>query len=396
MNKKKINASKLAPVLLAYIVMGFVDIVGVSVVFAKADFNLTDDLAQLIPFMAFLWFFVFSVPTGILQDRWGKRNTLNLGMAVTGLGMALPFVVYSFPVLLAAFVLLGIGNTIVQVSANPLLKDVVASGKFASFMSLSQFIKAISSLLGPVITAAMASYYGTWKLVFAVYAVTSLLAVIWLYATKIDEYKPDKPPATFKECFSLLNKGFILKMVIAIFLIVGLDVGMNSSIANFLVKEHGLTLENASLGISIYFTALMIGRFSGAVILNWLDAKKFLKIISGISLLSLLVMMFAPDIWTARVGIFLVGLFSANFFPLVFSITIERYPTFGNEISGLMIMAISGGAVIPPLIGFISTRASIFLSLFVLMACIIYVMVVAFGLKSGKSEISYIRSRTAR
>jgi FHS family L-fucose permease-like MFS transporter len=378
MTTKNLKISHSLPVFMSFIVMGFIDVVGVATGYIKKDYGLTDNIAQFIPSMAFLWFFLLSVPTGILQDKYGKRKVLNIGMAVTGLGMIVPFIHYSFPVMMVAIILLGIGNTIVQVSANPLLQDVVPSSKLASYMSLSQFIKAICSLLGPVITTFMATRTGNWKLVFLVYAVTSFLAVIWLYFTRIEESKPDRKPATFKTCLSLLANPFILLMVIAIFLIVGADVGMNSNIANYLQKTFNLTLEDASLGISIYFTALMIGRFLGAVILNWIPARRFLVITVLLALAAFIGMIVAPDVWMARVCIFLAGLGAANTFPLIFSITLEKMPGRSNEISGLMIMAVAGGAVIPPVMGIISASVRAIVSLFVLVACMGYVLMAAF------------------
>ncbi|MEA1876083.1 MAG: MFS transporter [Bacteroidota bacterium] len=371
----KVNLNKILPVLMASLIMGFADIVGVATGYIKNDFGLTDDLAQLIPFMALIWFFFLAVPTGILQDRYGKKTMLNIGTALLGLGMLVPFIHYSFAVMLPAMILMGIGNTIVQVSANPLLMNVVPKEKFSSFMSLSQFLKAISSLLGPIITTFVAVQFGNWKLVFIVYALTSLIAVIWLFFTKIEESKSNEKPATFKSCFSLLKNKFVILMALGIFFLVGADVGMNTNIANYLQSTFSLSLEQASLGISIYFAALMIGRFMGVVILNWLPAKKFLVLTAVIALLSMLVMIFAPSVWVARVAIFMVGLGSGNLFPLIFAITLEKMPTRANEISGLMIMAISGGAIIPPIMGVISTNFGIIASMGVLVACLGYILV---------------------
>ena len=374
MNNSKIRLQKTLPVFMSFIVMGFVDIVGVATGFIKKDFGLTDDLAQLIPSMALFWFFVLSVPSGILQDKFGKKRMLNIGMLLTGFGMVIPFIHYSFPVMLAAFIVLGIGNTIVQVSANPLLHDVVPHEKYSSYMSLSQFIKAIVSLLGPIITTLMATMFGNWKLVFAVYAFTSVLAIIWLYLTQIEETKSSHGAATFKSCFSLLKNKFIVVMVLGIFMLVGSDVGMNSNIANFLQNQFGLTLERASLGISLYFTALMIGRFSGAVILNWISARRFLLLTAIVALISLIGMLLAPSALMAQVAIFLVGLGSANLFPLIFSIAIEKMPDRSNEVSGLMIMAISGGAFLPPVMGMVSANVGVKASFLVLVLAMIYLV----------------------
>jgi len=360
--------------------MGFVDIVGVSTGYIQNDFGLTDDLAQLVPTMAFLWFFLLSVPVGILQDKFGKRNLLNIGMAITGVGMIVPFLNYTFPVMLGAFVLLGIGNTIVQVSANPLLHDVVPKEKFASYMSLTQFTKAVISLLGPVIATFVALRFGDWKLVFAVYAVTSFLAVFWLCFTQIEEYKPEREPATFKSCFSLFSNKMVLLMALGIFLVVGADVGMNSNIQNYLTTKFGVSLEEASLGISIYFTALMISRFLGAVLLNWLKAKPFLIGTALVALLSVATMIWAPSPLIAKVAIFMIGMGSGNLFPLIFSITVAKMPDRVNEISGLMIMAVSGGAVIPLLMGGVSTHFGAIASLFVLVGCMFYILFVSLSL----------------
>ena len=374
MNNSKIGLKQTLPVFMSFIVMGFVDIVGVATGFIKKDFGLTDDLAQLIPSMALFWFFLLSVPSGILQDKFGKKRMLNIGMSLTGLGMVIPFFHYSFPVMLAAFIVLGIGNTIVQVSANPLLHDVAPREKFSSYMSLSQFIKAIVSLLGPIITTLMATVFANWKLVFAVYALTSVLSVLWLYFTNIEETKSSHSAATFKSCFSLLKNKFIVVMVLGIFMLVGSDVGMNSNIANFLQNQFGLTLERASLGISLYFTALMIGRFSGAVILNWISARRFLLLTAIVALISLVGMLLVKSVLVVQIAIFMVGLGSANLFPLIFSIAVEKMPDRANEVSGLMIMAVSGGAFLPPLMGMISTGFGVKAGFLVLVVAMIYLV----------------------
>jgi len=377
MMTSKIKWNKLLPVFMSFIVMGFVDIVGVSTGYIQKDFDLPDNLAQLIPSMAFIWFFLLSVPVGILQDKWGKKNMLVLGMALSGVGMLIPFIDYTFPIMLAAFIFLGIGNTIVQVSANPLLQDVSPREKFSSFMSLTQFVKAIVSLLGPIIAAFVATQFGDWKLVFAVYAVTSLIAVLWLYFTKIEESGADKEPATFKSCFSLLKNPFILMMVIGIFLTVGADVGMNSNIQNYMMNIFDWNIEEASLGISIYFIALMISRFLGAVLLNFIKPKLFFIVTAVIALLSVFLMFIASSPTVGLIAIFLVGFGSGNLFPLIFSIAIDRMPLRSNEISGLMIMAVSGGAFIPPIMGAISENFGFMTSLFVLVVCMVYLFLLS-------------------
>ena len=179
--------------------------------------------------MVFIWFFALSIPVSVVQHNLGKKRVLLWGIFFTALGMFLPFLVYSYAVLLGCFVLLGIGNTIIQVASNPLLQDVVSEKRFSSFMSLSQFIKAISSLLGPLIATFMVAQYGDWKLVFLVYGLISIIVGFWLLITPIKE-TTSEVKASFTSALKLLKNPFVAFMVFAIFLIVGIDVGINTNI----------------------------------------------------------------------------------------------------------------------------------------------------------------------
>ncbi|WPR77781.1 MFS transporter [Algoriphagus sp. NG3] len=353
-----INYKTIAPILLSYIVMGFVDIVGVSTGFAQKDFNLTPTLAQLIPSMVFVWFFILSIPVSLLQNKIGKKNVLLIGIAATALGMFTPFVSYTYPVFLFSFVLLGIGNTFIQVSSNPLLREVVSEGKYPSLLSISQFVKAISSLLGPLIVAFMVTFTGDWKNVFLAYGLISILTAIWLSKMVVHEkFKADA--TSFRKCFALLGDPMIAFMVLSIFLIVGIDVGMNTNIQGLLVSNFGLSLEDSSLGISLYFFSLMVSRFAGAIILSKVSHLKFLKWSSFLTVLFFLGLIFSSNLTATLISIVLVGLASANLFPLIFALTINKRPTRSNEISGLMTMAIIGGAIVPLIMGLVQKNFTV-------------------------------------
>lgn len=366
-SKTTINYKTTAPILLSYIVMGFVDIVGVSTGFAQKDFDLTPTMAQLIPSMVFIWFFILSIPVSLLQNKIGKKNALLIGIAATAIGMFTPFISYTYPVFLFSFVLLGIGNTFIQVSSNPLLREVVSEGKYPSMLSISQFVKAISSLLGPLIVAFMVTFTGDWKNVFLAYGLVSVLTAVWLWQTSVHEkFKTDA--TSFKKCFALLGDPLIACMVLSIFLIVGIDVGMNTNIQSLLVSNFGLSLEDSSLGISLYFFSLMVSRFVGAIILNKVSHLKFLKWSSLFTVLFFLGLIFSSSLLTTLISIVLVGLASANLYPLIFALTINRRPSRSNEISGLMTMAIIGGAIIPLIMGMLQKSFTVNEGFIVLMA----------------------------
>jgi fucose permease len=370
---KKLNFNHLLPVLMSFFVMSFIDMVGIGVDRVKPDFNLSNTLAQLIPSAAFLWFFVLSVPVGILQDRFGKRNILNIGMVITALGLLLPFLFYTFETVLLGFALLGIGNTIVQVSANPLLVDVAPSERRSSFLSFSQFVKAIGSMLAAPLAGWFAIKFGDWKVLFLVFGVVSVLTVIWLGSVKIEETKSLEKRATFASSFKLLGNGYIAMMVGSIFLIVGIDVGINAVSGQFLMSKFQSVQTFAESGRSVYFFGRMLGTFAGAILLTVLSSRKFFLWSSVLSLISILAVLAAPSQMIAMVIIFIIGLGVSNIFPLVFSLTVEKYSNRANEISGLMIMAVSGGAVIPLLIGWITDiSGSITMGMLVLVACAVY------------------------
>lgn len=221
MHTQKVNITRILPVLMAFFVMSFVDLVGIGVDRVSKDMNLSATLAQLIPSAAFLWFLLLSVPVGVMQSRLGKKFMLNIGIGVTALGLLVPYFFYSFEMVLAGFALLGIGNTIVQVSANPLLVDVVPGHRASSFLSFSQFVKAIGSMIGAPFAGFLAIKFGDWKLLFLVFGVVSVLSAIWLGTVKIDEVKQTDIKATFGSSFKLLGTGFVFLMVMSIFLVVG-------------------------------------------------------------------------------------------------------------------------------------------------------------------------------
>jgi fucose permease len=320
---------------------------------------------------------LLSVPVGILQTRLGKRFILNAGMVITAIGLLVPFFFYSFATVLIGFALLGIGNTIVQVSANPLLVDVVPGNRTSSFLSFSQFVKAIGSMIGAPLAGFFAAQFGDWKLLFLVFGIVSILSVIWLGSVKIEETKQEGDKATFGSSFSLLGNGFILLMVISIFLVVGVDVGFNSNSGQFLMKHFGIAQTAAESGRSVYFFGRMLGTFAGAIMLTRISSRKFFMWTSILSIVSFVAILLIPTQLIAWILVFMIGLGVANIFPLVFSIAVEKYPARSSEISGLMIMAVSGGAVIPLLIGWISDLSNIALGMSILLVCLFYLFSVS-------------------
>jgi len=208
------------------------------------------------------------------------------------------------------------------------------------------------------------------------------LSVLWLATVRIEEKRNDARRATFVSAFSLLGNGFIASMVMGIFLVVGIDVGVNAVSGQFLLNKFGSAQSLAESGRSIYFFGKMLGTFGGALILAFLPSRRFFFWTSVLGLLAILFLLVVPTEMTALIVIFVIGLGVANIFPLIFSLTVERHPDRSNEISGLMIMAVSGGAVIPPVIGSLTDTMGLTAGMMVLAACAAYELLISvFNLK---------------
>lgn len=262
-----------------------------------------------------------------------------------------------------------------QVSANPLLVDVVPSSHRSSYLSLSQFVKSVGSMIAAPLAGWFAIYYGDWKFLFLAFGLVSLIAIIWLTSTKIEETKNIEQRATFISSFKLLGNSFIAIMVLGIFLIVGIDVGVNSVSGQYLLSKFGSEQTLAESGRSIYFFGKMLGTFGGAILLAKISSRKFFIWSSIIGLVSISLLFIIPSENMALIIIFIIGLGLSNIFPLIYSLTVEQYPTRANEISGLMIMAISGGAFLPLLMGLVSDLYNVGTSIIVLLLAVSVILI---------------------
>jgi fucose permease len=375
------SITKALPVLFGFFVMGLVDLVGIATNYVKQDFALSDTLANMLPMTLFLWFAILSVPTGIMMNKLGRKRTVIISMGITLVAMLLPLVSYNFPMSLVAFGLLGIGNTIIQVSLNPLLTNVVRGDRLTSSLTLGQFIKAIAAFLGPIIAAVAAGSFGNWKLVFLIFGVITVISGLWLLLTPIHEEPLSQGTSTFGESFSLLKDKTILMLFLGIVFVVGIDVGLNTTIPKFLMERCGILLEKAGLGTSLYFVARTVGTFAGAILLAKLSGRKFFIVSMLISIPAMLVMLLIGNLWGILSMIFIIGLAVANVFSIIFSAALKKVPDRANEISGLLIMGVAGGAVIPLIMGITSDSFGQTGGMAVLMIALTYLLFSAFKLK---------------
>ena len=347
----KSNFKMILPVVAGFFVMGFCDLAGIAASYLKQDFGLSETVAGFVPSMVFIWFFLFSVPAAMIMNRIGRKVMVQVSNCFTFAGLLLPFIHYDFVFCMAGLILLGIGNTLLQVSLNPLLSNVVSGRGLASALTAGQVVKAVSSFCGPFAAAFALNTLGEWRYVFPVLAAVTLSSMIWLMLTELPSDPPVRSQSSAAGFFSLLGDRTVLLLFLGIFFVVGLDVGLNTAVPKLLMERAGFSVDKAGFGSSVYFACRTSGSFLGAFFLARTDAVRWFRgnIVFGVLALALL-------LWAGNAAMIfilsgLAGFFCSSIFSIIYSLALKSRPDKENEISGLMIMGVSGGAVIPPLMG---------------------------------------------
>ena len=355
------KTSKLAliPVMLCFFAMGFVDLVGIASNYVKEDLQLTDSVANIFPSLVFFWFLIFSVPTGMLMNKIGRKKTVLLSLVVTVVSLFLPLFGENFPIMLCAFSLLGIGNALMQTSLNPLVSTVMGGGNLASTLTFGQFIKAIASFLAPYLamwgaTQVIPSFGYDWRVLFAIYFVVGIFAAVMLGITPIEEERIEGKASSFAECIKLLGTPIVLLSFLGIMCHVGIDVGTNTTAPKILMERLGMTLNDAAFATSLYFIFRTVGCLTGSFFLRIMNNRTFFVISVVMMTLSMAGLAVGTEKWMLYTAIALVGYGNSNIFSLVFAQALTSMPNKQNEVSGLMIMGLFGGTVFPLLMGFAS------------------------------------------
>ncbi|MBR0037371.1 MAG: MFS transporter [Bacteroidales bacterium] len=349
----------LVPVMLCFFCMGFVDLVGIASNYVKEDLQLSDSVANIFPSLVFFWFLIFSVPTGMLMNKIGRKKTVLLSLVVTVISLFIPLLGYSFGVMLVAFSLLGIGNALMQTSINPLAMLIIGDKNLASTLTFGQFVKAIASFLAPYLamwgaTQVMPSMGYDWRVLFLVYFIVGLLATALLWATPIHEEMIAGKSSSFMDCLRLLGKPIVLLSFLAIMCHVGIDVGTNTTAPKLLIERVGMSLNEAAFATSLYFIFRTIGALTGSFFLRIMKTRWFF-IISVVLMAASMALMFGGESKEMLyVAIALVGYGNSNIFSMAFSEALLSVPDKQNEVSGLMIMGLFGGTIFPLVMGLMS------------------------------------------
>jgi len=349
----------LIPVMLCFFCMGFVDLVGIASNYVKEDLSLSDTVANTLPSLVFFWFLIFSVPTGMLMNKIGRKKTVLLSLLVTVVSLFIPLLGYSFGIMLVAFSLLGIGNALMQTSINPLAMLIIGDKNLASTLTFGQFVKAIASFLAPYLamwgaTQVLPSFGYDWRVLFLIYFVVGTLATLLLWATPIQEEMQEGRSSSFADCLRLLGKPIVLLSFLAIMCHVGIDVGTNTTAPKLLMERVGMSLNDAAFATSLYFIFRTIGALTGSFFLRVMKTRWFFIFSVVLMALSMVLMFGGESKAMLYTAIALVGYGNSNIFSMAFSEALLSVPDKQNEVSGLMIMGLFGGTVFPLIMGFMS------------------------------------------
>ncbi len=383
--------SSIGAVLFAFFVQGFCDIVGISSDYAREAFGWSQTMAGFLPSMVFVWFLFLSVPVGIKMNKWGRKNTVLLGMAVTIVGMMIPLIGTSWACIVG-YAALGIGNAVLQVSENPLIKNVVTDEKvLTSTLTAGQVVKAISSFCGPFIMLFAVHVLGggdkqNWFLAFPVLGAITLLSALWLIVSPIEREPRETTDVTITQTFGLLKNPTILILFFGIFFAVAIDVGTNFTSSKVMIQRYGWEVSEAGMAPQVYFICRTIGAFLGVFLMTKIaDMTYFrLNIVACIVVILSLIFIHFPANWAlAQIGA--IGFLCSCIFPIIYSMAVQAEPDKANLISGLMITAVAGGGAATPFIGFTTDAVNnITAGVWVLLLCAAYLAFCAFGVKTNK------------
>lgn len=370
----------------------------------KAVFTLGYARVMLTQFAFFLSYFIFSLPAAGVLARLGYLRGIVVGLAV----MAAGCVIFSpaadlgiFPLFLVALFVMGSGITMLQVAANPLMANLGDDKGSSSRLTLAQAFNSLGTTIGPVIGArvilagplrpdpattppeAMAAFrhaeaHAVQLPFISIAAVLAVLAVIFLLVRNW----PGAPAAETKARRSpiavLRNHPLLAAGTLSIFIYVGCEVSIGSFMTNYLMQPSMLNYAAADAGrlVSFYWGGAMVGRFIGSYLLRRFPPGLVLACNAVAATVLILVSSLSGG-WLSAGAIIAVGLANSIMFPTIFALAIQGLGEDTSEGSGLLCMAIVGGAVIPPITGLLADRFGIATAL--LLPAVLYLWIAAYG-----------------
>jgi len=378
-------------IFLAYFTFGMItNVLGVIIPEVIKQYDLSLFAAGLLAFSFFLAYGLCSIPTGLLMDRFGAKPLFVTGVALMALGCLVIVWVQSYAGMLAMTFTVGVGVTMVQTAGNPLIQHLDRQENYHRNLTLTIGFCGIGAFIGPFILAFIRGTGRSWQSLYVVFALLSFVLLVCLVLAKFpsrgtgsaDRFRID-------QLGKLITNPLVLAYALGIFCYVGAEVGTASWIVKFFESVHGSSGEVANLQSASFLTkvlptlpALVValfwglqgtGRLVSGAVLNKFGSRRILRIYSFLALACLLLADYGSKDVSA-VGFAACGFFTSVLFTLVFSGTINSFTENHGTISGLLCTAILGGALIPPLVGWVGDNFGMHAAMLVPAVCFAYVL----------------------
>lgn len=384
-----------------FVISFLTNIIGPLVPDIISAFNLSLSMAAFLPFSFFLAYGVMSIPSGFLVEYIGEKKVMILAFLISSIG-ALAFSInptYSLYVL--SLFLIGSGMAMLQVSINPLLRNIGGEKEFAFNSVLGQLFFGLASFISPLIYSYLIISLSVgnetsnniilffkkitfpnlrWVSLYWIFSLVSFLMCVTLIFTNFPEKK--KPNRENKEKLNnyivLIKNPIVILYFFGIFSYVGLEQGVANWISKFLEIYHSLDPQNMGAKIISYFWGLMtLGTFSGLFLLKKIDSRKILIFFTSASIISLLISLFGP----LKVSLFsfpLIGFFISTMWSIIISLALNSMSKNHGAFSGILVSGIIGGAVFPLIIGILADFAGLKVGMTLLLIPLLFILSIGF------------------
>ena len=333
--------------------MSFADGIGVAVSRLGSEYAFTPFVMGLLPFLMFFWFFVLSVPIGGLCERFGRKRVAMISLSLTAVSLALPMVSGFAPVAVyvAAFAMLGIANVGLQVSLPPMVSVLAAPGLPAGRVMACLSGKTGMAAAIPFVFSAFA-LIGKWEWAFPVGGLFVVAVAFSVNRLDVPQVRAENREAPGRGMLRMLWEPSVLLLVGTFALAVCHEVWMNLAMPGFLRDRYGWGDSRMGLGAGIYFFAKIPVMLVGSVLLSKFPPSRLLLPCVLLVTAGTAVLLLAPTAIAFLGGVLLVSIGSANFFGIIFGMLTERHPGKLDALSALLVMSISLGAVVSPVMAF--------------------------------------------
>jgi MFS transporter, FHS family, L-fucose permease len=394
MDKLKNRSFLLIITIAIYVAFGLVtSVIGVIIDKFQTQYNVSLQVAALLPFAFYISYGLFSVPFGVQMDRIGAKTVMVAGMILMTLGCFFLYLSNNYILVIAMIFLAGIGVTAIQTAGNPFIRELDKPESYTANLTIIIGIGALGYAFSPLLVPFIESKGLPWGVVYLIFSIISLVLLLLLVSARIPRVTLlEEEKISVSAIGALLKEPVIITYTLAIFFYVGAEVGTSSYIVVFMDKVHGygtsvslwdkgtfmnLAFPSASaLVVGLFWFFQAIGRLITGQLMKVLRPRTIFITHSAGACLAILIAIYAP----ARIALFafvLTGYFTCTSFTSIFSAAIQSFDKYHGAISGILCTAVAGGAIIGFLIGAVGNSVGMRAAMMVNFIAFLYVFAIS-------------------